>query len=184
MWIKSEDNGGEDKAPVFGVGESDDDGTLCLWWFGTTSEFDASRRIGVINREATGDWNYGNSTTVPHGTWAHIGVTSDGSDWALYVNGVAVTMTSTGGAANTGDWWGDLTQTPLVYNIGRFPRGSTSFRLYKGSIERFRLYDRCLTSDDMAALHADTGGGGGTATTRLIGGQLFNSPLFGGRLVI
>ena len=45
-------------------------------------------------------------TTLVAGTWNSLAVTSTGSAYALYVNGIAETLTVNTGA-NNGDWFSD-----------------------------------------------------------------------------
>lgn len=81
------------------------------------------------------------SGTLPVNTWYHAVATYDGATMRLYLNGVEV-----GATAKTGTL---ATSTSVPVSIGRSPEGSNYMT---GAIDDVRLYDRALTTSQIAAL--------------------------------
>lgn len=79
------------------------------------------------------------------GVWYHVVGLYDGTNWKLYVNGVNVSTTASGtgalGSANTG---------PLV--IGGFDNSGSVSRLFPGTIDEVRVYNRGLTAAEVRSL--------------------------------
>lgn len=80
------------------------------------------------------------TTTLPAGTWSHVAVTFDGTNTQLYVNGVASGLPRTptaAAAAGTG-----------TLDIGHSSWGE----FLPATVDDVRVYNRALTSTDMAVL--------------------------------
>jgi hypothetical protein len=91
------------------------------------------------------------STSAPStGTWHHVAYTWDGTTNTLYVDGVAVTSTTThDSAAVTAAFVGATSAAADFFN---------------GSIDEVRIYDRALTATDVSALALGQMPGAGIAT--------------------
>lgn len=98
------------------------------------------------------DWSLGEAFSVPTltvGTWTHIGVTHTfgTTDYKIYMDGVAVSMTTSG----------TLTQVPSGA-VGKFtiigsPYLSAGY-YYGGLIDDMRIYDRALSASEMTSIAA------------------------------
>lgn len=145
-WIKL--NAAGSSNPFFAVGENDNNGTLLIWWFRATNAV-SFNRLQVTHRGP--NTNVLGSTTLLVDTWYHVAVTSDGSTWKMYVNGGVETLTVVG--SNNGDWWGDVTGTPLNYEIGRIPRGTTNLGLCNGTIDELGIWSVALSDAEILSLY-------------------------------
>jgi hypothetical protein len=79
------------------------------------------------------------------GTWVHLAATFSGSTWTLYRNGVAIGSNASG--------------TPLLVvntNWGIGSRGGGGDRFFSGKIDETRIYNRALSSSEMATLAASS----------------------------
>ena len=84
----------------------------------TTTYFDfylsSSAKLGIQQREGSpAGGGVEGDTSLTASTWQSVAVVSDGTAWALYVNGTAQSLTASG-AANAGEWFAD---TPNLNNI-------------------------------------------------------------------
>ncbi len=118
--------------------------------------------FSVIDVPADGTWaadSARGSTVVQTGVWYHLALTSDGSSWKLYVNGVAETMTNQLGNGNTGKWFGNTTAaSPDKTAIGGCRFNGVDYPGINGLIDEVRVYDRALTVGEIATL-ASSGSG-------------------------
>jgi concanavalin A-like lectin/glucanase superfamily protein len=97
------------------------------------------------------------STILQSGVWYHVAVTSDGSSWKLYVNGVAETLTAQFGNGNTGKWFGNTSVTaPDKTYIGGAWFNGTDMASFPGLIDEVRIYNRALSASEVAALSSGT----------------------------
>lgn len=97
------------------------------------------------------------STDLVHGdtnivvdTWFHTVVTSNGSTWVLYLNGVAEGLTVEEGS-NTGEWWDDVS-TIDNSTIAATERVSV-ITPADGTIDEVRIYTNTLTADEVLILY-------------------------------
>ena len=121
------------------------------------------------------------NTALQSGVWYHVAVTSDGSSWKLYVNGVAETLTTQLGSGNTGKWFGNTSAAaPDRTYIGGAWFNGTDTGFLNGVIDEVRIYDGALSASEIANLAglggywkfdentgttaADVSGSGNTAT--------------------
>lgn len=89
------------------------------------------------------------TTALVVGTWYHVAGTYDGSDLRVYVNGVEENS-----AAKTGNI--DSTTAPVRLGAGS---GTTiaSEEPFHGFIDDPRIYDRVLSAEEIATIHASQG---------------------------
>ena len=82
------------------------------------------------------------NVTVSDGAWHHIVVTGDGSNYAMYVDGVSYTPSYITGS---GYKWFNNTPGLTTYTIGALERASTG-NYFTGAIGEVRVYPRALTA--------------------------------------
>jgi len=92
--------------------------------------------------------------------WNHIAVTSDGSSWKLYANGVLLTgLTDLGAPAKVDGYWFNVPSGigGNEYCLGALVRyNGTDIRNYfNGEIAEFYIWDTALDADAIAALYDD-----------------------------
>src|SRR3989344_5748408 len=87
------------------------------------------------------------SGNLPTGTWFHAIATYDGTTMRLYKDGIEVGSSAKSGTINT--------DTTIPANIGRNPDGSNHI---DGTMDDVRIYNRALSTSDIQALYAYTGG--------------------------
>ena len=92
----------------------------------------------------------GNAVSLPHGSWAHYVLMSDGFVNSLYVNGVQVVLTNQTGEINSGRWFDDF---PLADEFSLGTLDSSDFRA--GVVDELRIYDRALTSSEVVGLYEE-----------------------------
>jgi len=93
------------------------------------------------------------NTVLQSGVWYHVAVTSDGSSWKLYVNGVAETLTTQLGNGNTGKWFGNTSAAaPDKTYIGAAWFNGFDQGFFNGVIDEVRIYDRALPASEIANL--------------------------------
>jgi hypothetical protein len=98
--------------------------------------------------------NWVQSTVAPvQGQWQHVAGVYDGSTIKIYVNGVANASVNVSGNI--------IAPKPeFKLNIARWMYNSETFRSFNGNIDEVRIYDKALTSSEvastMAATHACT----------------------------
>lgn len=101
--------------------------------------------------------NVTTTATVPTGEWTHVAATTggagSGTGWKLYINGVDQAVTV--GGSNEGWWFADATPGANgVASLGVTKYSGTLSWYLDGSIAEARLYQRTLTADEVAELHA------------------------------
>jgi len=85
------------------------------------------------------------NVTVSDGNWHHVVVTGDGSNYAMYVDGVSYTPTYITGS---GYKWFDDTPGLTTYTIGALERASIG-NYFNGEIGEVRVYPRALTESQV-----------------------------------
>lgn len=79
-------------------------------------------------------------------------ITSDGSSWKIYVDGIEQEIEINGGI-NNGDWFGDVSNRDY-FNIGTMHYNSDSFASYfNGTIDEVSIFDYALTQDQVTRLY-------------------------------
>ncbi|PIR45020.1 MAG: hypothetical protein COV10_01710 [Candidatus Vogelbacteria bacterium CG10_big_fil_rev_8_21_14_0_10_51_16] len=81
--------------------------------------------------------------------WNHVAVTSSGTQWTTYINGVATGDTVTLGN-NVGDWFGDVSSTKN-HRIG-YLAGAGNY-INDATVDDVRVYDRALSATEIASLY-------------------------------
>jgi len=111
----------------------------------------------------------GDSTGLNDNSWHHVAVTSNGSSWAIYLDGSAETLTATAGS-NSGNWVGDISAGTLTNTeIGASRRnailGGSNFAV--GGIDEVAVWDSALTAAQITNIYKgeSNGGSGGTNGT-------------------
>lgn len=112
--------------------------------FGT----DGSGHLGFQWRFDTGAWgdnflSVKGTTILSLDTWYHVTVTSDGTAYKLYVNGLVETLTVDG--TNNGKWFADLEPDNYSDFIGKWDRSSGPAQFFDGSIDDVKIYNYALT---------------------------------------
>jgi hypothetical protein len=91
------------------------------------------------------------STTLNNNTWYHLVVTSDGSNYAMYVNGQPETLSFPTGS-DDGSWVGDLSMgaTTSIVDIGRQYYNGSPFSYTNALIDSVKLYNYARTPAQIA----------------------------------
>ena len=114
---------------------------------------DSSNRATVRHTIASGTTNeIRGNTSIGTDTWGHIVVVSNGTAWAIYVNGVAQTLTTVTGS-NTGDWFGDFVGTQ--FEIGRAVGVATEL---DGIVDELGVWSTQLTAGNVTSLYSSGSG--------------------------
>ena len=92
------------------------------------------------------------ANTMVVGTWYHVVVTSSGTAWKLYLNGVESTNAWIG--ANQGYWIGDIDVKETDYTtIGILRNNNVWANAFDGKIDEVKLYDRELSTLEVQELY-------------------------------
>lgn len=84
--------------------------------------------------------DYVNSDTAYDATAHHVALTSSGTAWAFYLDGVADGCT-VGGGSNTGDWFADLPAGTHKVKLGHITWDTTSIYSLDGILDEVRYSD-------------------------------------------
>jgi len=106
------------------------------------------------------DWNNGGSTgvdTFEINTWYHVAATYDGTNMRVYIDGVEETSGAFPAALS-----GPINVSSHNCEIGSDGFSSIHF---SGQIDDVRIYNRALSSDEIADLYVATGGSGSQPVT-------------------
>lgn len=99
----------------------------------------------------------GTTTALTAGAWHHIVVESNGTGWAMWVNGVSQTMTRWDGfaTANNGNWYGDVSGSNHGLSVGaRFMSNVYGPNYYAGLLDEVvYLPGRIFTSGEVAEIY-------------------------------
>jgi hypothetical protein len=90
-------------------------------------------------------------TTFAADTWYHVTLVGDGASYAIYVDGVAETLTVTSGT-NSGDWLGDTADRDNVM-IGAYEELAGVSGDLGGTVRDVRYYSRAMSSREVFALY-------------------------------
>ena len=85
-------------------------------------------------------------TVLSSGSWYHVAVTSDGSAYKLYVNGVPQTLSIPGGI-NNGDWFGDISNRTNL-TVGGLLLTSQNWSI-NASLDEVAVYSRELSPTEI-----------------------------------
>ncbi|MFZ1618526.1 MAG: LamG domain-containing protein [Flavobacteriales bacterium] len=93
------------------------------------------------------------TTALTVGAWYHLTIVSDGTAYAMYINGKPQALTITSGS-NTGDWFADTTVTaPPKSVIGAAYQNGGLSTHFQGSLDEVRIYNRALSADEVSQLY-------------------------------
>lgn len=130
----------------------------------------------------TAETQYGVRTTnsVPDSAWTHVAVTTNGSTWKLFLNGMEESLVVTHGT-NNGGWFGDV--DPYSGTIGIVVVSYTTlYSPWDGKLDDIRIYNRALTATEILALYNE--GNGTEETPASYGLSVATDGFFGGTLVV
>jgi len=155
---------------------SDEVGTICAWVtldaigayrtiFGSCDEAADINKLlfwvtdgGLIAVQSeSGGGGHNNilgSTVLGANRWYHVAVVSDGTQYLLYVNGVAETLTVSSGD-NNGCWLADAANRDSV-TVGVRSKNAGQDYYFNGSIKDLRYYSEAKSADWIADLYRKT----------------------------
>jgi hypothetical protein len=111
-----------------------------------------SNRLAIS--DFTNDVSTDTSVILTTNRWHHVAITSNGSAWTAYINGISVPLTFVTGGSNVGTWFGAIASPTTVFGASyRF--GSVGGYL-GGSLDGIQVFNRCLSASEMASLYAET----------------------------
>lgn len=140
------------------------DATRAMWDAGVTGVSNAYMRLYVTS---DGDLrfvyrSYSNSFgddyvrgdvgagTIQAGTWYHVVWTSDGSNYALYVDGQAVSISYSGN--DNGKWFQDFNKSGAADFEEVIGAGTSAVnRFWNGYLDEVRVIDHTMTADEVKA---------------------------------
>ncbi|MEE9336829.1 MAG: DUF4347 domain-containing protein, partial [Methylococcaceae bacterium] len=143
-WIKTTDT---TESTIFGLSDKND--SLSLIKFGI--ELDG--RLKWLNYNDTVNDVVGYSTqTVNDGLWHHVAITVNSSGNTLYIDGKVANATYSVGSTTTQSFFNDITNIDKI-DIGHSVRDSTIDGFFDGQLDDVRVYNRALTTSDIANLY-------------------------------
>jgi hypothetical protein len=90
-------------------------------------------------------------TALQSNVWAHVAVTTSGSAYRFWINGVEQTVTNLVGT-NSGAWFGDFSADTHDVNIGKRQRADDTY-WFAGKLDEVRIWNIALTSDEIKRLY-------------------------------
>jgi hypothetical protein len=120
-----------------------------IWYFGVS----AANHL-VVSVTAAGvpiTTQSGTTTTIVSNTWYHGVLSSDGSAYSMYVDGIAQAIVTSVGT-NTGEWLGDVSERDNLV-MGARVCNATDMRL-NGAVADMRYYSQPMTNIQAADLNA------------------------------
>jgi uncharacterized repeat protein (TIGR03803 family) len=112
--------------------------TYLFWLYGG--------RLGFyISHDGTGYTSVADSTPLPTNSWVHVAATYDGTNMVIYRNGVQVGLTV---------YPGIIATNSRPFFIGRTDGGGVSSEYWNGLIDELSLYNRALSSNEIAAIYS------------------------------
>lgn len=104
-----------------------------------------THELAVLSYDGTDNGTYWAKTGWNTGVWHHVVGVYNGTNWILYFDGENVAQTSDGtGAISSG----------VAVTIGAAIINGSPVRYFDGSIDDVRIYNRALSSTDVAELYA------------------------------
>lgn len=94
--------------------------------------------------------NSANNDTLLPNTWSHVAVTSNGSNYQLFLDGKAVQFEA--GGNSVGGWFADLCSGTQTDYIGRWKR-DISDDFFKGIIDNLKIHNRALDANEILNLY-------------------------------
>ncbi len=128
---------------------SSDEGTVNHFIdFFSDSSNSGTLTIGQNNGGATDQVR--STTPLLNDVWYTVAVTSDGSVWALYIDGLPESLITVTGS-NSGNWFADVAGRDNS-RIGVLTRTSSA-AWWPGDISYFSIYNRALSASEIQALY-------------------------------
>lgn len=137
-WVRQHVISGRDT--IFGTGHSSQTDRWCVLRNHSSNGVQLS-----INGDGTSYGSYTGTSLVAN-TWTHLAVTSNGSAHAIYVNGVAQSLTHAGSSEG---WFNNVGSNTM--QVGALDRGSfgNSYDGFDGDIAQLRVYSSPLTAAEV-----------------------------------
>ncbi len=112
--------------------------------FGWLLDLRSSKIYPVIKNVSGTVYEFAGSTVLSTGQWNHIAITYDGTNLCAYLNGVSDGSTAASGDINTSG----------NYNlgVGWLAQSGVTVQHFNGRIDDVKLYNRALTSGEIAVL--------------------------------
>lgn len=95
------------------------------------------------------------TTNIVDGAWHHLVVTSSGSAWKIYVDGVEESLSASSGS-NTGQWFNSVNGRDYVV-IGAWVINTGAGFETDGSIDEVAVFDYALTAQNIADIYTASG---------------------------
>ena len=141
-WINTTDT---DENTVFGVSDQSESFDLAKFSI-------ESGQLKWLNINENGGFLVVNSnTTINDGSWHHVAVTVGSGGNTLYIDGVVAGVTYSNGSSANSDFFSEISEVDRS-EIGRSRRGGSNEAQFDGLLDEVRVYDRALTSVDVAQL--------------------------------
>ena len=102
------------------------------------------------NFYSNGGFYAGASVSIPDGVWCHLVVTKQGANYKAYVNGIQQFSVTAASASVKNN--GNLPFTIGAYNAGNTQPASSLDEYFYGAMDEIRLYDRVLSTAEIAQL--------------------------------
>lgn len=112
-----------------------------------------SGKVSMVKRNSTGQTVF-DCGSISSGVWHYVGLVSDGTSYACYLNGVSQSLNFTSGT-NNGDWFSDISGLDNL-QIALLTR-ATNLIPADGKIAEVAIYGTALSSDRWAAHYAAAG---------------------------
>ncbi|MFC1710148.1 DUF2341 domain-containing protein [Patescibacteria group bacterium] len=152
LWVKIDTLENADKIIGYGGGDVTTPGLLGLE---IRQEADSSYHFGVIERDDSGSISSIIGDTNPQeGIWYHLALTSNGSAWKIYVNGIEETLsshTTIDVDGNNGDWFGDVSVAETdKTTLGAIMYDGSIAGYLDGKIDHVKIWSDALTQSEIA----------------------------------
>jgi hypothetical protein len=146
VWAKRTAATGEHVMVSLGDGSADADNFLFLEWADTTDVVRVTVASSTLNV-----WQADTANTFSIGIWYHFALTVGPNGNALYVNGVAQSLTYNWGASTNTEFLSTVYAAAVTWDVGRL--NSVNFPNYCAcALTDLRVYNRPLTSAEVGML--------------------------------
>lgn len=157
LWIKMPYelvNGSDPFLSLGGTNTADGASASGLVYFGRRTITGVDNRLQFFHRTQGSSFNEINGNTkLAQNNLYHVVVTSNGSTWKMYVNGVEETITVRVGS-NTGEWFGDIGSVGTAdFSIGQIWRNNEWTATYGGWLDDVLVTNNTLTQAQITALY-------------------------------
>jgi len=129
-----------------GFGTCDTAGNTKSFLFG----IDSAGKLLISRNDNLGVAGITGNTVVTANTWFRAILTSDGSAYKLYLNGIEDTPYTVAGS-NDGKWFDQIPDRDNI-TIGTFTRNLGSGSFWNGGLRKVRIYDKCPTANEITKL--------------------------------